>query len=73
MVVMKTTISEAIRAALEDSESSRYAIARECGVSESVLSRFVRGERGLTLDTVDRLAKVLGLTIVVNKPKRKRN
>jgi plasmid maintenance system antidote protein VapI len=69
---MTTTLSEAIRAALADSELSRYAIARKCGVAESVLSRFAAGKRGLTLATADKLVEALGLTIVVKKPKRRK-
>ena len=43
---------------------SRYEIAKRCGVSESVLSRFMRRERGITLDTLDRIAALLGHTIL---------
>ena len=33
------------------------------GVSEATLSRFMSGERGLTLTVLDRLADYLGLTL----------
>src|SRR5262249_1010580 len=45
--------------------TTRYALAKQLGISESTLSRFLSGERGLTLDLVDKLADVLGLQIVV--------
>ena len=35
---------------------SRYVIAREAGVSEAQLSRFVNGGSSLRLDVADRLA-----------------
>jgi hypothetical protein len=34
------------------------------GVSPGVVARFMGGQRGLTLDTVDRLARGLGLRLV---------
>jgi hypothetical protein len=39
-----------------------YAVATAAGVAPSVLTRFMNGERGLTLDTFDRLA-ALGLRL----------
>ena len=61
------TITEAVRRAIEESGLSRYAIAKASGVTQAALSRFVAGKRGLTTDTLDRLADVLGLEIVVRK------
>ncbi|MBS2031593.1 MAG: helix-turn-helix transcriptional regulator [Deltaproteobacteria bacterium] len=55
--------SDAIRQAILGSGTSRYQIAREVGVAESALSRFMSGKAGLTLKTLDRLAAVLGLKI----------
>jgi transcriptional regulator with XRE-family HTH domain len=60
-------VSERLRAAIQAAGVSRYRIAQECGVAESVLSRFVRGERGLDLPTVDRVAAYLGLDLVTVK------
>jgi transcriptional regulator with XRE-family HTH domain len=39
-------------------------MAQETGVTEATLSRFVRGERGLDLSSVDKLAAYLGLSLV---------
>jgi len=47
-------LKEAIKAAGEEGESLA-AIARETGVSHPQLSRFVRGERTLTLDSAAKL------------------
>jgi plasmid maintenance system antidote protein VapI len=69
--------SDQIRQAIEGSKLTRYAIAKATGVPESTLSKFVNGKFGLTLDTVDRLSGVLGLSVVVKHqatkatPKRK--
>ncbi len=42
---------------------SRYEISQESEVSEAVLSRFVNGERGITLETAAKVATVLGLSL----------
>jgi transcriptional regulator with XRE-family HTH domain len=41
-----------------------YAIAKRARVSPSVVSRWLRGERDLTLATAAKIARVLGLQIV---------
>ena len=56
-------VSERIREALEHSEVSLREIARQAGVGDSQLSRFMRGERGLNTTTLDRLAEYLGLEL----------
>jgi transcriptional regulator with XRE-family HTH domain len=53
-------IDSQLRVAIQDSGLSRYAIAQQSGISQSVLSRFVNGERGLTVETAERLAVALG-------------
>ena len=60
---------DAIRRAIEASGQSRYRIAKESGVTAGQLSRLVNGERGLSVETLERLATHLGLEIVV-RPKR---
>ena len=54
-----TTLSEQLRAAIVDSGLSLQQLARETGVDAGSLSRFVRAERTLTLDSADRLASRL--------------
>ena len=58
------TISGQLRWYLERSGQSTYRLERETGVSNAALSRFLRQNRGLTLETVDKLAKYLGLRLV---------
>jgi transcriptional regulator with XRE-family HTH domain len=57
--------SEQLREAIAASGASHYALARAVEISESALSRFVSGKRGLTLASLDKLAEVLGLILVV--------
>ncbi|MBI1900489.1 MAG: helix-turn-helix transcriptional regulator [Planctomycetia bacterium] len=58
-------------AAVERSSGlSRYEIWKRTGVDQATLSRFVNGERLLSLDAVDKLAEALGLEIVAHGPRR---
>lgn len=64
---------DAIRRAVEASSKTRYRIAKESGVSAGQLSRLVNGERGMTVDTIERLADYLGLQITIEpKPKTRK-
>ncbi len=63
-------MSEQLRQAIETSQFSRYRISMETGVSQAALSRFMSGERSLTLDTVDVLADFLGLKLVSKRKGR---
>ena len=62
-------IEALLRRAIESSDMTRYEISRKCGVSQTVLSFFVRGERSMTLATAAKVAKALGLTL---KPETKK-
>ncbi|MCE5276978.1 MAG: helix-turn-helix transcriptional regulator [Planctomycetaceae bacterium] len=64
-------IDDDIRKALAASGRSRYAIAKESGILESQLSRFLHGERGLNVANLQRLARVLGLEIIVRQKNRR--
>lgn len=49
--------------AIEQSGETRYRIAQETGLAESVLSRLVNGTGDPRLSTVQRLADHLGLEL----------
>jgi transcriptional regulator with XRE-family HTH domain len=55
------TVEEQLRAALQQTGLSHHELARRSGVSQPVLSRFIRGERTLTLPVVNKLCEMLGL------------
>jgi len=61
-------LSEQVRKAIKESGLSRYRISRETGVPESALCRFMTGE-SMQTRTLDQLADLLGLRIVVKPPK----
>ncbi len=64
-------VSDQIREAILKADVSRYELAKVTGVSQSTLSRFVRGDRaGLSFDALDRIGLYLGLKITPNRPRR---
>jgi transcriptional regulator with XRE-family HTH domain len=66
------TLTDEIRLAVDASGMSRYRICKLLGIAESVLSRFMSGKAGLSLETLDRLAKLLDLHLAAGKrPKKK--
>jgi transcriptional regulator with XRE-family HTH domain len=66
---MAKTFSDRLRQAVRESEMTRYAISVRTGIDQGTLCRFIRGERGISLDSVDRLMDCLGLEI---RQRRKR-
>ena len=61
---MPDTISGQLLWHIRNSGASTYRLQKETGVHNSVLSRFLRGERGLSLESIDALAKHLGLRLI---------
>lgn len=57
-------LATALRAAIANYPGTPYRLAQLAGVSQIQLSRYVEGERDLRFETVDKLAKVLGLALV---------
>ena len=66
------SITEEVTRAIETCGMTRYALAKESGVSQGELSRVVAGQRSMTLQTLDRLAPFIGVDIVVKRPLRAR-
>ena len=58
-------LTNAIAEAVRGSDQTLYAIAKGAGVARSQLSRLLSGERGLSTDTIERLADYLGLQITI--------
>ena len=67
-----TSFSDQIRRAVDRSGFSRYRIWQEIGIDQAVMSRFMSGQGGLSIRSLDRLAKLLGLTVGVKKSKKGR-
>ena len=54
-------LSEQLRGMIIDSGLSVYRVAKDSGVPQPVLHRFVAGERDMYLETADRLAAYFGV------------
>lgn len=65
------SFSETIKQLIDGCGMTRYEISKLSGVEQSALSRFMSGERGLTTESIDKLAEALDWKIVANKRKGK--
>ena len=63
----KRSIVEQLRQAIANSGQTEYAIAKGSGVSQSVVNRFVNGERGISLETAAKLCEYLALDFVARR------
>ena len=64
-------LSEQLREAIDAADVSRYRIAKDIGVTEALLSRFMNGVAGLGQETIDKIGEYLGLRLVGPNSKRK--
>jgi transcriptional regulator with XRE-family HTH domain len=73
MTMAKQRFSDALRRAIEQSEKTRYRISKETGIAEAVLSRFMHGKGGLSVESIDRICESIGARLVVEaRPPRKK-
>ena len=63
---MKSIVNQ-LRKAIKGSGETQYAISKATGVDQSVLSRFLKRERTISLETAARLCKYLGLELRTTK------
>jgi hypothetical protein len=68
----RASLSDELRQAIERSGLSRYSIWQQTGIDQGSLSKFMDGERGLGLESIDKLADLLGLHICAADAKRSR-
>ncbi len=71
VVTMKkrAKLSDQVRQAVDSSGLTRYRIAKELGISEATMSRFMSGKGGLSMEYLDSLADLLHLDIRAPKQK----
>ena len=55
-------LSDAIKAEIGRRGLTAYAVAKLAGITPNVVSRFLSGERDITLATADKVATALGLS-----------
>lgn len=64
-------IDNQLREAILKSGRSFYSIGQGSGTAQPVVSRFVRGKRGITLEVAARIAEHLGLRLTTRPMPRK--
>ena len=72
MTERETYMEKQIKAAIEQSGLSVYRLAKNSGVPQAVLCRFVNGKRGITLATASKLVETLGFELVQKKKRSER-
>ena len=72
MIMMADMLDE-IRRAIEASKMTRYRIWKQTGISESQLCNLMKGQCGLSIAALERLADCLGLEIVIRPKRRKKD
>lgn len=60
---MKVKLSDQLRREIEKADISQYELARRVGLDKSVLSRFMHGKSGLSVQNIDLIAEELGLEL----------
>jgi ribosome-binding protein aMBF1 (putative translation factor) len=60
---MTPTLEQIIRRAIEQDGRPADKLAAASGVDQGIISRFIRGDRTMTLPTADKLCRVLGLEL----------
>ena len=61
----RTTLPDGLRQALRNSGKTSYQLNEETGVNHGVILRFLKGERDIRLETAEKLAAAVGLTVKV--------
>jgi len=69
----RTTLPEGLRQALRNSGKTSYQLNEETGVNHGVILRFLKGERDIRMETAEKLAAAVGLTVNVPPPPKKKN
>ena len=66
-----STVMDDLRKAIRGSSETPYSIAKGAGVDKSMLSRILREERVLTLESAEKVAAYLGLELRLVRRTRK--
>jgi plasmid maintenance system antidote protein VapI len=69
---MSKPIGDQLRRAINNASMSRYELCQRVALDQASMSKFMKRERGLSLETIDRIGRVLGLALVA-APKRRTN
>jgi transcriptional regulator with XRE-family HTH domain len=71
MAKKSTNLSDDLRKAIVESGWQQKEIAEAAGIERALLCRFLAGRSGFSMNSLDRLAAVLGLRLVRTKGAKK--
>ena len=60
-------LSDQVRDAVDTSRMSRYRICKLVGIAEATMSRFMSGQGGLSMKSLDALSEFLSLRVIRDK------
>jgi plasmid maintenance system antidote protein VapI len=66
-----TPLTEQLRQAVLNCGETQYAVCKATGIDKTAMSRFINGERGVSMKVMNTLGEYLGLRIVADKPNKK--
>lgn len=72
MTKRQAKLIDQVRQAASKCAMSQNALARAAGIDKGALSRFITGERGLSMEGLNSLGEALNLQVVAGKPKAAR-
>lgn len=65
-------LASQLRDAIEQYPRTRYSLAKEAGIGQIAIDRFMSGERDMQLRNAGKIARVLGLKLTLDsKPEKK--
>jgi predicted transcriptional regulator len=64
MPTTATSVSDQLREAILNADISRYRLAKDVGVTEAALSRFIHKRSGLSRESIDVIGERLGIMIL---------
>lgn len=70
MARVKRNFLDQIRLAVDKSDLSRYAICKQLDIDQAMLSRFMAGKGGLSVQNLGRLADFLKLQVRTEKARK---
>lgn len=65
----RPNVSDQLRKIIDGGELTRYRLSKLTGIGESALSKFMAGERGLSMKALDKIGAVLDLEVIAHGPR----
>ena len=66
----KQSFTDQLRNAVLNCGKTRYAISMETGIPQSQLSRFVNGDGGLSIESIDVICRAIGAELTLKRPSK---